>query len=350
MFLEKTIRFGPVFAWGSSFTFALGISLIFAGFATAQVASPKTQATVKKTVNVSFDVGHSETVAIQEPTTQSSKVVQESNEIPENFRKENLVVWCIVPFDAKNRGPAERAEMVERLGLKRVAYDWRKKHILEFEDEILAYKKHGLEYFAFWGWHESMEELIKKHEITPQIWSMFRGQQPSEGTVDEKVKIVADQFLPDAKKAKSLGLKFGIYNHGGWAGEPKNLVAVCELLRTEHGLDNVGIVYNFHHGHADIEDFEARFKLVQPYLLCLNINGMVDANLVDKKSRENKILPLGSGKHEEKMIRHVIGSGYEGPVGVLGHRKEMDAEESVGLNLKGLHDLLSDEEKGSTKK
>src|SRR5688572_17767316 len=41
------------------------------------------------------------------------------------FGKGNLVAWCIVPFDAKKRGPEERAEMLERLGIKRLAYDYR---------------------------------------------------------------------------------------------------------------------------------------------------------------------------------------------------------------------------------
>ncbi|MBO65778.1 MAG: hypothetical protein CL509_05810, partial [Actinobacteria bacterium] len=61
----------------------------------------------------------------------------------DNFAKDKLVAWCIVPFDAKQRGPAERAAMLKRLGLKRVAYDWRAKHVAEFEEEILQYKKHG---------------------------------------------------------------------------------------------------------------------------------------------------------------------------------------------------------------
>jgi hypothetical protein len=33
------------------------------------------------------------------------------------FRADNLVAWCIVPFDAKKRGPEERAAMMEKLGL-----------------------------------------------------------------------------------------------------------------------------------------------------------------------------------------------------------------------------------------
>ena len=34
----------------------------------------------------------------------------------EIFAKDNLVAWCIVPFDAKKRGPSARAEMLGRLG------------------------------------------------------------------------------------------------------------------------------------------------------------------------------------------------------------------------------------------
>ena len=47
----------------------------------------------------------------------------------DNFAKDKLVAWCIVPFDAKQRGPAERAAMLKKLGLKRVAYDWRTQHL-----------------------------------------------------------------------------------------------------------------------------------------------------------------------------------------------------------------------------
>ena len=63
--------------------------------------------------------------------------------------------------------PAERAEMLKRLGLKRVAYDWRERHVKEFEEEILQYKKHGLEFFAFWSAHEEAFSLFAKHRIHP---------------------------------------------------------------------------------------------------------------------------------------------------------------------------------------
>jgi hypothetical protein len=106
----------------------------------------------------------------------------------DNFAKDKLVAWCIVPFDAKQRGPAARAEMLQRLGLKRVAYDWRAKHVKEFEDEILQYKKHGLEFFAFWAVHEKAFALFEKHKISPQVWYMF--PQPKGDTQEGMTKPV----------------------------------------------------------------------------------------------------------------------------------------------------------------
>ncbi|MFK7765656.1 MAG: redoxin domain-containing protein [Mariniblastus sp.] len=280
----------------------------------------------------------------QEPPKKQTKEKNSGDEkikAGKNFDTENLVAWCIVPFDAKNRGPAERAKMVRRLGLKRVAYDWRQKHISEFEQEILEYKANGIEYFAFWNWHDSMGPLIKKHEITPQIWNMPRLKNGlADKTESEKVKAVAENLLPAVEKAKSLGLKFGIYNHGGWAGEPKNLIAVCEYLRNNHDSPNVGIVYNFHHGHADIATFEKSFTQLKPYLICLNLNGMAEPETVDPKTKANKIVSIGMGVHERKMIQVVVDSGYDGPIGVLGHRKEMDAEKSVGEKVEGLKNLV----------
>jgi hypothetical protein len=41
-----------------------------------------------------------------------------SNETSTLFVRENLVAWCIVPFDAKKRGPEERAAMLERMPLR----------------------------------------------------------------------------------------------------------------------------------------------------------------------------------------------------------------------------------------
>ena len=51
------------------------------------------------------------------------------------YAQENLVAWCIVPFDAKKRTPAERVAMLQKLGFKRYAYDWRAEHLPSFDEE-----------------------------------------------------------------------------------------------------------------------------------------------------------------------------------------------------------------------
>ena len=37
------------------------------------------------------------------------------------FRRENLVAWCIVPFDSQHRTPEQRAEMLVKLGIHQLA-------------------------------------------------------------------------------------------------------------------------------------------------------------------------------------------------------------------------------------
>lgn len=254
-------------------------------------------------------------------------------ETPENFREDRLVAWCIVPFDAKKRGPEERARMLAELGLKRCAYDWRQEHVPTFEAEILAYKKHGIEMFAFWGGHEEAFALFEKYDLHPQVWRTLREGKGE--TREEKIADAADSMEALAKRTAELGCRLGLYNHGGWGGEPGNLVAVCEELRSR-GHDHVGIVYNFHHAHDQIGDWEKSFALLEPYLLCLNLNGMDKGG--DKAGR--KILPIGEGAEEKAMIEAVLASGYDGPVGILDHRNETDSRETLEGNLRGLAQLL----------
>ena len=52
------------------------------------------------------------------------------------FRKDNLMAWCIVPFDSKKRNPVDRAKMLKDLGFTKFAYDWRDEHIPTFDQEI----------------------------------------------------------------------------------------------------------------------------------------------------------------------------------------------------------------------
>ena len=76
------------------------------------------------------------------------------------WAQDNLVAWCIVPFDAKKRGPAERAAMVAKLGIKKVAYDWRGEHVATFEEEIIQYKKHGIKLFGLSSGNQGIVHVI----------------------------------------------------------------------------------------------------------------------------------------------------------------------------------------------
>ena len=249
------------------------------------------------------------------------------------FAEDNLAAWCVVPFDAKKRGPAERAEMLGRLGFTKLAYDWRDEHVPTFEQEILALKKQGIEFFAFWGQHEEMFRLFEQYKIAPQVW--MTASSPQEGSQEEKVEAAAKQLLPLVERTREMGCKLGLYNHGGWGGEPRNMAAVCAWLQENADGRHVGIVYNFHHGHADIERFSEFFSLMKPYLLCVNLNGMnADGNPM--------ILPVGQGQHERDMMQTIVDSGYQGPIGILDHRSEMDAEESLRQNLEGLKKLAAE--------
>jgi putative heme-binding domain-containing protein len=259
-------------------------------------------------------------------------------DIPSVLRPDNQVAWCIVPFDAKKRSPAERAVMLKELGIKRCAYDWRDEHVPTFEQEIIEYKKHGIEFFAFWSVHEEAFKLFEKYDLHPQIWVMFG--TPNEASQDRKVESAAQQLLALAKRTKSMGCKLGLYNHGGWSGDPENMVAVCKRLH-ELDQDHVGIVYNFHHGHAHIENWSKWFALMQPYLICLNLNGM-------NAKEDPKILGIGKGTHELEMIRTVVESGYQGPIGIIDHRDELDARESLLENRDGLEWVQKEIEKAGS--
>ena len=273
---------------------------------------------------------------------------QETNTTPSKalLRTDNLVAWCIVPFDAKKRSPAERSEMLKRLGLKKVAYDWRAEHVEQFETEIQAYQTHGIDFFAFWDEHDAMFRLFEQYDLHPQVWKMLpqpsgellsklaaaNDQATRKQTHLEIVEATAKAILPLVQRTREMQCALGLYNHGGWAGEPANMAAVCQWLHQNANAQHVGIVYNFHHGHAHIQDFQQHWAVMQPYILCVNINGM-------NRNEQPKILPVGQGEFEQAMFDIIRRSGYVGPIGILDHQETVDAEESLRQNLEGIKKL-----------
>ena len=67
---------------------------------------------------------------------------------------DDLVAWCIVPFDSRKRSPEQRIAMLERLGFKRYAYDWRAEHLPDTARELRLAKEHGIHVEDVWVWIE----------------------------------------------------------------------------------------------------------------------------------------------------------------------------------------------------
>lgn len=253
------------------------------------------------------------------------------------FDRENLVAWCIVPFDAKKRGPAERAAMMEKLGIKRFAYDYRAEHVPTWDAELDALKLRGIELTAWWfpgALNDDAKNalaLFQRHGVKPQLWISGGGAAVKDAAEQqERVAKEADRIRPIAEAAAAQGLKVALYNHGGWFGEPENQIAIIGKL----GLPNVGIVYNLHHGHEHLDRFPALLAAMKPHLLALNLNGMTRG--ADKAGR--KIMVLGEGEEDLRLLRAIRDSGWRGPVGILNHTGE-DAETRLKANLDGLEKL-----------
>jgi sugar phosphate isomerase/epimerase len=253
------------------------------------------------------------------------------------FDRSNLVAWCIVPFDAKKRGPEERAAMMERLGLHKFAYDWRAEHLPHFEEELAALKRHHIELTAVWfpGTLDKdaqfLLDTVGKHGLKTQLW-VPGGGEPTRSAEEQasRVKAEAARIRPIAEAAQKIGCTVALYNHGGWFGEPENQLAIIDELK----LPNVGIVYNLHHGHDHLDRFPALLAKMKPHLLALNLNGMTREG--DKHGK--KILIIGQGDEDAKLVKIIRESGWRGPIGILNHTDE-DAEPRLKANVEGLERL-----------
>lgn len=249
---------------------------------------------------------------------------------------DDLVAWCVVPFDSRRRSPEERIAMLERLGFRRYAYDWRAEHLPDTARELRLARDRGIQIQAVWIWiekdrpgrlsgdNERLLAALEEAGVSTQLWT---GVAPGffEGMTDaERVARGAEMIGYLDERAARTKSRVALYNHGGWFGEPENQV---RIIRALPGRD-VGIVYNFHHGHEHIARFESVVEAIRPHLWVVNLDGM--------RPEGPKILPFGTGTAERRMLQVVLDSGFAGPFGVLGHVEDADVEEVLKGNLRGL--------------
>ncbi|MFV2068947.1 MAG: LamG-like jellyroll fold domain-containing protein, partial [Pirellulales bacterium] len=269
------------------------------------------------------------------PSPGSKVVAPKSSHVDTSlFALDNLFAWCIVPFDGKKRGPEARAAMLERLGIRGLAYDYRAEHVPTFDEELAALKRHHIQLIAWWfpttlnAEARHILDVLKRHKLQTQLWVTGSGG-PTTSDAERKQRIDAEaaRIRPIAEAAAEIGCTVALYNHGGWFGEPENQVAILRRL----GLPNVGIVYNLHHGHAHIDRFPQLLQAMKPHLLAICLNGMARLGGANR----SKILPIGAGKYDRQLLSAIVESGWRGPIGILNHT-DHDAQARLQDNLEGL--------------
>ncbi len=253
------------------------------------------------------------------------------------FRQENLVAWCIVPFDAKKRSAVERAKMLRELGFTQFAYDYRAEHIPTFEEEIEETRKQGIKIIAWWfpgrlnDEAKSILKIFKKQNVAPQLWVTGGGDPTLTGEAEKAfIESEVQRLRAIADAGAEVGCTLGLYNHGGWFGVPEN------LLKLMKGIDrpNVGIVYNLHHAHDQLHRLPQVLELLAPHLLVLNVNGME----TNGEAKGKKILIIGEGDQDRKVFQTIVESSYRGPIGILNHT-DHDAQQRLEENLTGLREV-----------
>jgi len=258
------------------------------------------------------------------------------------FAQTNLVAWCIVPFDAKKRSPEERAAMLERLGFKLFAYDYRAEHVPTFDAEMDALERHHIQLLAWWFPPTLNDEarlildVLKRHRLKAQLW-VTGGGEPTRDAQEQRSRVAAEaeRIRAIAEAGMKIGCTVALYNHGGWFGEPENQLKIIEQLRNQ-GITNIGLVYNQHHGHGHVDRFAELMQKMKPHLLALNLNGTIH----DGDKNGKLIWPLGQGELDLKLLRIIRDSGWRGPIGILNHTDE-DAEVRLRENLRGLQQLVA---------
>lgn len=258
------------------------------------------------------------------------------------FAKNNLIAWCVVPFDKPERTPEQRAQMLNDLGINRLAYDWREKHVPTFDDELDALKKHNIMLQSFWyysGPHPENDknfaiiiDLLKRHKVKTQIWTMITGIERLDSmTQEQKVEAVSKPVRYIAEKAAEAGSTVGLYNHGGWFGEPENQIAIIEQLK----LPNLGMVYNFSHSEEQIHRFPDFYPKILPHLYAINLTGL-------QGGIPAKVVPVGDGNIEFKMMDIIEKSSYKGPIGIINEDFAPDAKDGLKMNMEGLKKYLKE--------
>ena len=235
--------------------------------------------------------------------------------------------------------------MLEKLGFRHFAYDWRGEHIPTFDAEVDALAKHKVALDAFWVAPGELNkesriilDVLKRHQIQAQLWVLLDfGADRVDGrrAGRRRIEAASAKLKPLAEEAAKIGCSLALYNHGGWFGEPENQIAIIENLKKQ-AIINVGMVYNLHHGHDHLDRLPELLTKMMPYLRTINLNGIGPGR---RQGRPEDPAARARARWTWTLLRTIADSGYRGPIGILGHTND-DAEERLLDNLDGLDWLV----------
>jgi len=223
--------------------------------------------------------------------------------------------------------------MIKELGFSQYAFGGRQEHVNLMAEELMIAKAAGIKISAVWLYITNKDSLLKLKSANEKVFDSLRS---TELLTQIWVGIDAEVFnglahvesLTKASEMVAALAKIALYNHGGWFGEPENQLEIIAKLPQF----DIGIVYNFHHGHTQLENYSKIIDDIIPYLWSVNLNGM--------KQNGPKIVPIGEGDLEKDMIDYLLRKNYRGPFGILGHIKNEDVQVTLVRNLNGLQSLM----------
>ncbi len=248
---------------------------------------------------------------------------------------DGLYAWCIVPFDLLNRSPKDRIDMLVDLGFTEYAYDWREKHIDEMATEWRLANESNIKIRSVWMWldpdkdtvghlshmNDTLLHILKQEQLQTEIWLGFKSNFFDSNNDQKNMQRATDMITYIAARADSIDCKIGLYNHADWFGDPRNQIQVIKALPQY----DIGIIYNFHHSYNQVELIPTLIPDMLPYLYAINISGVVKG--------DSDIYDFGTGKHEHDLLKAFLDAGYDGPIGVLGHREDKDVKDMLVQNL-----------------
>lgn len=260
------------------------------------------------------------------------------------FAKGNLHAWAFEEYDAVSRTPTERAQVLKATGLRKAGYIGRNvERMKEFDAYVAAYTAQQIELVAVWtpvNTESPLQEpqirmfleAVERHQLRIQWWvTLEQFKQAGDQTMDKAVMMVRNLNAEASKR----GLRLALYGHGrdAWFTQPENQLEIIRRVRLADPAAAIGIAYNFHHAHSQLDRFATVFPKMLPHLIAVNLNGM--------KAEGPMILPLGEGNREQEMIAIIHTAGYRGPVGLLHHQRTMDAATGLLKNITGLRQILT---------